>query len=807
MAEKIKLEFEGDFRELRSELLRLNKAAQPKGLPAGANADLKKWIAGMGAAAMATSFASKELENMFGKETKLAEFSAITGVSGKALQEFGLRATELSNSFGTTAVENIESFKGVLSRLGPDFGKSSAAVKGMGENINVLAKASGLDAPTAMDSLTTSMLQFGVDLKDPMAATQEASRMMNVLAAGAKEGAAEVPQVAEAVKIAGISAKMAGVSFEETNAAIQMLATGGLYGAQAGTALRNVFIKLQAPTEEARDLMRSFGIDADKASAILAKDGLNAAVAYLKTGFDNIKTPGDKAALLNKVFGETAQDAAAILMEKSGPAFEELTKKLTGTTVAYDQSNIVMNTNTEKWKRFSAEIDNKAVKSLESAQRGIMRLYDGLKNLNNMNYSTAASSINGFLKDAIDYSTLGLSSSATTFLFGDKTDSEIVDEVKAPIEKSLRAIKPMADAMSKNLMSGAMAMAKTIEDQAKKAAPKQTPPPAARARSATPAKEKKDTFIEEQMNLLADQKIIEDEFFRRLNERLVKIEGSSAKEVEMRVKLKEAIAKVESDLVSESDKIFEEGTERRRAAAKSNIMDVADTLMKGSFAQMEFPDWVNQGEDLDWSGNLKKTDDAMNVLADSTLALGAAFGSAIGGNADAMKEGLKNILLIGLQFAEKKLLLGEAVTFIDALLNPTSLITNIPLMVAAELAIQVARAGIASLAVGTWRVPEDQLAQLHKDEKVIPAPFSRAIDSGQAIIMGRGNGSRVSMTDAPDIMGDASGRGLSGGSTRRSTRTPYEPSQGQRGGQVAISYGSMREAAYLDDVRQSRRSM
>ncbi len=72
----------------------------------------------------------------------------------------------------------------------------------------------------------------------------ESGRFINVLAASAKAGAAEIPQVSEAILQAGVAAKGAGLSFEETNAAIQGLAVGGKVGSEAGVALRNVIGKL-----------------------------------------------------------------------------------------------------------------------------------------------------------------------------------------------------------------------------------------------------------------------------------------------------------------------------------------------------------------------------------------------------------------------------------------------------------------------------------------------------------------------------------------------------------------------------------
>ena len=111
------------------------------------------------------------------------------------------------------------------------------------------------------------MLQFKVNLNAPIEAASEMERMMNVMAAGAQEGASEVVQTSQALVQAGGMAKLANVSFEETNSALQALAQGGKYGAEAGVGLRNVLIKMNAPSaisKQATELLASYGVNMKK---------------------------------------------------------------------------------------------------------------------------------------------------------------------------------------------------------------------------------------------------------------------------------------------------------------------------------------------------------------------------------------------------------------------------------------------------------------------------------------------------------------------------------------------------------------
>ncbi len=168
-------------------------------------------------------------------DKSLMELSAITGVTGEGLSEIGNMAQDVAKKFGTDAAQGVESFKLLLSQLSPELGKTPEVMKKMGENIAILSKTMGGDTTAAAEVLTTAMNQFQVSMDDPIAAEKEMARMMNVMAAAAKEGSAELPQIQEALKQSGMAAKAAGVSFEEANAAIQVLDKAGRKGQEQST--------------------------------------------------------------------------------------------------------------------------------------------------------------------------------------------------------------------------------------------------------------------------------------------------------------------------------------------------------------------------------------------------------------------------------------------------------------------------------------------------------------------------------------------------------------------------------------------
>lgn len=295
------------------------------------------------------------LEDFNGKfvsfESGLAEVSAITGVTGTGLEDLGKKARASAEQFGGEATDSLNTYKTILSRLGPDIAKSPEALEKMEHNVRTLSKTMGNDAVGSADALTTAMLQYGVDLSDPIAAQEEMARMMNVMAAGAKEGAAEVPSIAGALKVAGVQAKQSNVSFVETNAVLQSLAAGGKEGAEAGIALRNVLGKMAGEDvlpKEAAVKLKALGVNMD----IVSNTSLP-----LTTRLRELKKAQGDATIMAQMFG-TENAAAASIMLNSVDAQDALQKKIEGTNAAEDQAGIIMDTSAEKKSRWKATIDD-----------------------------------------------------------------------------------------------------------------------------------------------------------------------------------------------------------------------------------------------------------------------------------------------------------------------------------------------------------------------------------------------------------------------------------------------------------------
>lgn len=243
----------------------------------------------------------------------VADLVSITGAGGKDLEFFKEQAISLGKEVKGGASAVIEGYK-LIGSAKPELLENAEALNAVTKSAITLSQASGMTLPEAATALTDAMNQFG-------APAEEAGRFIDALANGALFGSAEIPQVTEALLKFGAVANTANVSLEESTGLIEALAEKGLKGAEAGTALRNVMLKLSAPDalpKEAKDRLEALGIsfaDLQDTSKPFS-ERLEALKPLLN----------DNAALV-KVFG-TENAVAATNLIANTDRIEDLTEKM-----------------------------------------------------------------------------------------------------------------------------------------------------------------------------------------------------------------------------------------------------------------------------------------------------------------------------------------------------------------------------------------------------------------------------------------------------------------------------------------------
>ena len=258
-------------------------------------------------------------------EQAMADLVAITGIAGKELEEIGRVARKTGEESGLGATGAVNAFTLLASQIQIDKIGLQGLMTLQQETIT-LAQAAGMDMTDAATAMAATINQFGLE-------ATEANRVINVLAAGSKYGAAEISDLAQSFKVTGSTAAAAGLSVEQTAGALEVLSQSNLKGAEAGTALRNILLKMQTV----------LGID-------FTKNGLDEALAALQPKLDDVT-------YLAKLFG-AENIAAAQYLITNAQAVGELTEQVTGTNVAQEQAAIRTNTAAEEYKRLQAKVDD-----------------------------------------------------------------------------------------------------------------------------------------------------------------------------------------------------------------------------------------------------------------------------------------------------------------------------------------------------------------------------------------------------------------------------------------------------------------
>ena len=266
-------------------------------------------------------------------EQAMADLVAITGIAGKELEEIGRVARKTGEDSGLGATGAVNAFTLLASQIQIDKIGLQGLMTLQKETIT-LAQAAGMDMTDAATAMAATINQFGLE-------ATEANRVINVLAAGSKYGAAEISDLAQSFKVTGSTAAAAGLSVEQTAGALEVLSQSNLKGAEAGTALRNILLKMQTV----------LGID-------FTKNGLDEALAALQPKLDDVT-------YLAKLFG-AENIAAAQYLITNAQAVGELTKQVTGTNVAQEQAAIRTDTAAEAYKRLQAKMDDVKISIFEA---------------------------------------------------------------------------------------------------------------------------------------------------------------------------------------------------------------------------------------------------------------------------------------------------------------------------------------------------------------------------------------------------------------------------------------------------------
>ena len=259
-------------------------------------------------------------------EKELSTLKSLTGASSSDISFYRDAAKQLGDQFGVTGKDMVEAFK-IVGSAKSELLKSKEGLVSVTEAAVTLSKAAGMDVPAAADALTVAMNQFS-------AHADEAGRYVNVLASGAKEGAAEIPDLSDSLIKFGAVAASSNVSIEQSVALIEALAEKGIKGEVAGTGIKSFLLKLEQGAKETRP-----------------------SVVGLNKALENLKAQNLSNADVTKRFGLETANVALTLINQTDRV-KELTSAVGGTNEAYKQAAINQDNIAGATDRLSAKWTN-----------------------------------------------------------------------------------------------------------------------------------------------------------------------------------------------------------------------------------------------------------------------------------------------------------------------------------------------------------------------------------------------------------------------------------------------------------------
>ena len=208
-----------------------------------------------------------------------------------------------------------------LAMAGFNATQATAALPGVVD----LATASNTDLATATDIASDSLNAFGLASKDSAKLTENLARVNDVLLKTTTSANTNMEMLFESVKSGAPTVTAAGQSIETFASLVGTMADAGIKGESAGTAVRNMFLRLQAPVGAAKGLIKDYIGNIENADGSMID--IVEVMRRLEGSFKNLGKI-EQAKILDTIFGKKAIGAAQVVLAKGADGLEVFRNKL-----------------------------------------------------------------------------------------------------------------------------------------------------------------------------------------------------------------------------------------------------------------------------------------------------------------------------------------------------------------------------------------------------------------------------------------------------------------------------------------------
>lgn len=318
-----------------------------------------------GLAAAAFGVASIKMAADF--DQQMSTVQANTGATGAELDQLRQAAIEAGASTVYSASESADAIN--------DLGKAGMSVTdilsgGLTGALN-LAASDGMAVGDAAEYMANALSMFHLS-------GSQASQVADTLAAGAGKAVGNVSDFGEALNNCGAQANSFGMSIQETTGVLSLFAQNGTIGAEAGTQLNSMLMKLAAPSTKAANTMKELGISAYDAQGHFV--GMAKFAGQLQKAEKNL-TDEQRNQANATIFGSYAIKAANYLYDAGEKGVRNWTKAVSESGYAAEQAAAKNNNLKGDLENLSGSMESLMISIGEGAQGPLRKLVQGLDTL------------------------------------------------------------------------------------------------------------------------------------------------------------------------------------------------------------------------------------------------------------------------------------------------------------------------------------------------------------------------------------------------------------------------------------------
>lgn len=297
-------------------------------------------------------------------DQQMSTVQANTGATSAQMDQLRAAAIEAGASTVYSATDSADAIN--------DLGKAGMSVTdilagGLTGALN-LAASDGMAVGDAAEYMANALSMF--HLKG-----SQASQVADTLAAGAGKAVGNVSDFGEALNNCGAQANSFGMNVQETTGVLALFAQNGTIGAEAGTQLNSMLMKLAAPSAEAANTMKELGISAYDAQGHFV--GMANFAGQLQKAEKGL-TDEQRNQANATIFGSYAIKAANYLYEAGESGVNKWTKAVSESGYAAEQAAAKNNNLKGDLENLSGSMESLMISVGEGAQGPLRKMIQGL---------------------------------------------------------------------------------------------------------------------------------------------------------------------------------------------------------------------------------------------------------------------------------------------------------------------------------------------------------------------------------------------------------------------------------------------